>query len=85
MKLLFCQIWILGNLISFSLCAPLGKEENSIFKDSQSAINSDESPGANSLVEIYTFNHAKCDGMDFQGIIILTKVSREYKARFQQI
>ena len=85
MKRLFCQIWSWSNLILCSFCAPLGKEQNNLFEDSLTPVNSDESPGTNSLVEIYTFNHAKCDGMDFRGIIILSKVGRKYKTIFKQI
>ena len=62
-------------VIQFVVCAPLNNGAISKSNDDQIPI-SDSLHLVNTLVEIYTFSHAKCEGMDFQGIIILTKVSK---------
>ena len=62
-----------GVAIQLSQCAPTGNGYRLISKDGKNKVSNDVDAMDN-LVEIYTFNHAKCDGMDFQGIIILTKV-----------
>ena len=73
MSLVLRNIFIFGVAIRLSQCAPAGNEHRLISKNGKNQISNDLD-AIDNQVEIYTFNHAKCDGMDFQGIIILTKV-----------
>ena len=73
MTLVLCKIFIFGVVIRHTLCASLSIDPNPTLNIKKNQ-NADDFEAVNGLVEIYTFNHAKCDGMDFQGLIILTKV-----------
>ena len=73
MSLVIRNLFIFGVAIRLSQCAPTGNGYRLISKNSKSQVPNDLD-AIDNQVEIYTFNHAKCDGMDFQGIIILTKV-----------
>ena len=73
MSLVLRNLFIFGVAIRLSQCAPTGNGYRLISRNEKNQISNDLDAKDNQ-VEIYTFNHAKCDGMDFQGIIILTKV-----------
>ena len=69
----FHGLLIFAVATQFSICSPLNHEPISESNDDQILIP-DSPDVVNTFVEVYTYSHAKCEGMDFQGIIILTKV-----------
>ena len=75
MNFTFFGFLFLVVVIQFVVCAPINNGPIPESNEGQIII-SDSLDVVNTLVEIYTFSHAKCEGMDFQGIIILTKVCK---------